>query len=409
MLFYVHIPFCRRRCLYCAFHSVALGSGPVPDGFIDTLVREISFWGERKNLQENLDQALKKEPVTSIFFGGGTPSLLSPADIALLLNTIAKYFPVVADAEISMEANPDSLSSKEMVRDLARCGITRISLGVQSMDDRELAMLGRLHNADQVCRACEAVHAAEISSLNLDLMWGLPGQTETSWKSTLKKALCLAPDHISAYSLTLEEGTPLCSLVEQKRLSLPDESLQEDIYLGGRTLLEEAGFEQYEISNYAKPGHECRHNLGYWHQKPYLGVGPSAVSTIGNKRFTSPADHAVWEKAVCEGRLPCLSETLSHAERIQELLMLRLRTANGLPFSCYEEICARSFPKDFAVLLHGLEEAGYMQADAGHAALTGKGMLVSNDIMARFFAILDELDIPAGSDSPDQPDNDSAK
>ncbi|MDO4841016.1 MAG: coproporphyrinogen-III oxidase family protein, partial [Desulfovibrionaceae bacterium] len=273
----------------------------------------------------------------------------------------------------------------------------------------ELAMLGRLHNADQVCRACEAMHAADISSLNLDLMWGLPGQTEKSWESTLTKALRQAPDHISAYSLTLEEGTPLCSLVEQKRLSLPDENLQEDIYLGGRALLEEAGFVQYEISNYAKPGHECRHNLGYWHQKPYLGVGPSAVSTIGNKRFTAPADHAVWKKAVCEGRLPCFSETLSHAERIQELLMLRLRTAKGLPFSCYEEICARSFQKDFAVLLRGLEEAGYMQADAGHAALTGKGMLVSNDIMARFFAILDELDIPAGTDSPDRPDNNSAK
>ncbi len=409
MLFYVHIPFCRRRCLYCAFHSEALGSGPVPDGFIDTLVREISFWGERKELLEDLDQALQKEPVTSIFFGGGTPSLLAPADIALLLQTIAKYFPVAADAEISMEANPDSLSSKEMVRDLARCGIARISLGVQSMDDRELAMLGRLHNADQVCRACEAVHAADIGSLNLDLMWGLPGQTEKSWDSTLKKALRQAPDHISAYSLTLEKGTPLCSLVEQKRLSLPDENLQEDIYLGGRALLEEAGLLQYEISNYAKPGHECRHNLGYWHQKPYLGVGPSAVSTIGNKRFTAPADHTVWEKAVCEGRLPYLSETLFHAERIQELLMLRLRTAKGLPFSCYEEICGRSFQKDFAVLLRGLEKAGYMQADAGHAALTGKGMLVSNDIMARFFAILDELDIPAGTDSPARPDNNSAK
>ncbi len=415
MLFYVHIPFCRRRCLYCAFHSVALGTGPVPDGFVDTLVREISFWGEQKDILAGLAEALDEEPVTSIFFGGGTPSLLSPSDIALLLQTIERNFPVAGDAEISMEANPDSLSSKEMARDLALCGINRISLGVQSMDDRELALLGRLHNADQACRACEAVHAAGIRSLNLDLMWGLPGQTEKSWLSTLRKVLSLAPDHISAYSLTLEEGTPLCRLAEQKRISLPGESLQESIYLGGRALLEKAGLLQYEISNYARPGHECRHNLGYWHQKPYLGVGPSAVSTIGNKRFTAPADHAVWKKAVCEGRLPCLSETLSHAERIQELLMLRLRTANGLPFSCYEEICARSFPKDFAILLHGLEEAGYMQADARHAALTGKGMLVSNDIMARFFAILDdfaipdELDIPAGSDSPDQPDNSSAK
>ncbi len=409
MLFYVHIPFCRRRCLYCAFHSVALGSVPVPDGFVDTLVREISFWGDQKDRLAGLDEALNEEPVTSIFFGGGTPSLLAPSDIALLLHTIERNFPVAENAEISMEANPDSLSSKEMVRDLARCGITRISLGVQSMDDRELAMLGRLHNAEQACRACEAVHAADIRSLNLDLMWGLPGQTEKSWLSTLRKALSLAPDHLSAYSLTLEEGTPLCSLAEQKQLSLPDEALQESIYLDGRAFLEKAGLMQYEISNYARPGHECRHNLGYWHQKPYLGCGPSAVSTIGNRRFTAPADHAVWEKAVSEGRLPYSSETLSPAERLQELLMLRLRTAKGLPFSCYEKICGRSFQKDFAGLIRGLEEAGYMQSDAGHAALTGKGMLVSNDIMARFFAILDELDIPSATGWPDKPDDNSAK
>ena len=424
MLFYVHIPFCRRRCLYCAFHSVALGTGPVPDGFVDTLVREISFWGEQKDVLAGLAEALDEEPVTSIFFGGGTPSLLSPSDIALLLQTIERNFPVAGDAEISMEANPDSLSSKEMARDLALCGINRISLGVQSMDDRELALLGRLHNADQACRACEAVHAAGIRSLNLDLMWGLPGQTEKSWLSTLRKALSLAPDHLSAYSLTLEEGTPLCRQAEQKRISLPGESLQERIYLGGRAFLEKAGLLQYEISNYARPGHECRHNLGYWHQKPYLGCGPSAVSTIGNRRFTSPEDHAVWEKAVCEGRLPYSPETLSQAERLQELLMLRLRTAYGLPFSCYEKICGRSFQKDFAGLIRGLEAAGYMHSDAGHAALTGKGMLVSNDIMARFFAILDELDIdepgidelgiddlniPAGSGRPDKPGVNSAK
>lgn len=396
MLFYVHIPFCRRRCLYCAFHSVALGSKAVPDGFVETLVREIAFWGEHKELfagqvYDSKADDIAGDAVSSIFFGGGTPSLLAPSDIDLILKTIARYFKVAKDAEISMEANPDSLSSRDMVRDLALCGINRISLGVQSMDETELAMLGRLHNAAQVYAACEAVHAAGIPSLNLDLMWGLPGQTVQGWRSTLQKALSLEPDHLSAYSLTLEEGTPISNMVAQNELVMPDEDAQENIYLEGASLLEQAGLMHYEISNYARPGHECRHNLGYWQQQPYLGVGPSAVSTAGNRRFTSPPDHNVWEKAVLEGNLPYYCEILSKREQLQELIMLRLRTAEGLPFSAYAKACGRSFGDDFRSLMRALEDAGYTKSDAEHVALTGSGMLVSNDIMARFFSILDEL------------------
>ncbi len=391
MLFYVHIPFCRRRCLYCAFHSVSLGPKAVPGGFVETLVREIAFWGEHKELFAGQDSTAASDTVSSIFFGGGTPSLLAPSDIALILKTIARYFNVAADAEITMEANPDSLSSMDMVQDLALCGINRISLGVQSMDDNELAMLGRLHNAAQVYAACEAVHAAGIPSLNLDLMWGLPGQTVQTWRNTLQKALSLKPDHLSAYSLTLEEGTPLASMVLQNKLVMPDEDTQEKIYLEGAAILEQTGLMHYEISNYARPGHECRHNLGYWQQQPYLGVGPSAVSTTGNRRFTSPPDHAVWEKAVLEGKLPYYCETLSAREQLQELIMLRLRTAEGLPFSAYKKACCRSFGDDFGSLMGALDDAGYTQSDAEHVALSGRGMLVSNDIMARIFAILDEL------------------
>ncbi len=394
MLFYVHIPFCRRRCLYCAFHSVAPGrnaAAAVPDGFLDILLKEIAFWGKHKELFAGQDQMAASDTVSSIFLGGGTPSLLAPSDIALILKTIERFFRVAGDAEITMEANPDSLSSRDKVRDLALCGISRISLGVQSMDDKELAMLGRLHNAARVYAACEAVHAADIPSLSLDLMWGLPGQTVQSWRSTLQKAISLRPDHLSAYSLTLEEGTPLSRMVAQNELVMPDEETQENLWLETADILKRAGLMQYEISNYARPGHECRHNLGYWHQQPYLGVGPSAVSTIKNRRFTSPPDHAVWEKAVTEGQLPYYCETLSSRDRLQELIMLRLRTTGGLPFAAYTKACGRSFCDDFALLMRALEDAGYTRSDAEHVALTGRGMLVSNDIMARIFAILDEL------------------
>lgn len=395
MLFYIHIPFCRRRCLYCAFYSQPLGTSPVPDSFVKTLSREIALYAQHKELWAKKDAsscpASDSSRITSIFFGGGTPSLLQPADIAAILDAVAASFSIAEDCEISMEANPDSLAGKEQVKALASAGINRLSLGVQSMEDAELAMLGRVHNVSQVYAACSAIHTAGIPSLNLDLMWGLPGQSKEGWLSTLEKALQLSPDHLSCYALTLELGTPLAAKVSKGELVLPNEDETEAMYLEGAELLESAGIFQYEISNYAKKGHQCRHNLGYWHQDDYLGVGPSAVSTAAGTRLTAPADYALWEKAVQAGELPAAREDISGRAEVEEMIMLRLRTTEGLPYALYRQAAGRDFAGDFSDFLAVLKDADLVRMTNDSVCLTRRGLLVSNDILARLFDMLDKL------------------
>ena len=248
MLVYIHVPFCRSRCRYCAFHSLPLGpaspdASPRVAAYRDSLLRELDLWAAR----------LGRRPVESVFFGGGTPSLLPPDFQAAVLERIDRHFHLAAGAEISMEANPESLLARRAVDGYLAAGINRISMGVQSMDDRFLSLLGRPHRRADVLRAVEHLRAAGCRNLGLDLMWGLPGQDAAHWLSTLEDALALEPEHVSAYGLTLEEGTPLERDWSAGRLSLPEDDEQERMYLEGIRLLAAHGLEQYEISNYARP------------------------------------------------------------------------------------------------------------------------------------------------------------
>lgn len=380
MLLYVHIPFCRRKCRYCAFFSRPLpeGGGKGADGplarYLAALGEELSQWGER----------LGEREVESVFFGGGTPSLLEPEVLAAVLERVRRTFALRPDAEISMEANPDSLHTEEKARGFLDAGINRISLGVQSFDDGRLHTLGRVHRVEEARAAFRAIRKAGCGNLSLDLMWGLPGQTLEDWQAEVREALSLEPDHLSAYGLTLEEGTPLAEDVEKGLLDLPSEETQCAMYLEGIRLFEEAGLSQYEISNFARPGFRCRHNLGYWEGRDYLGLGPAAASTLNGERWTNPEGEA-WFEQVREGR-PCAErEALDTSTRALELMMLRLRTVKGLALDDYAALTGRAFLDEHGAFVRRLCEGGLAEAKDRTFRLTRQGMLVSNSILGELF------------------------
>ena len=260
MLVYIHVPFCSTRCRYCAFYSSPLGRGvdpvssPAVRDYVDTLFMELAHWGDR----------LGGSPVQTVFFGGGTPSLLPPRVIALVMERLGRYFTLVPKAEVTLEANPESLRGGHRVAQYLEAGVNRLSIGIQSLDEGMLRMLGRPHKAQDSLHAAFLAREAGCANINVDLMWGLPGQSVRQWLQTLKDVMRMSPDHISAYGLTLEPGTPLELDVEEGRLMLPPERDQNIMFMEGAALLEQHGYLHYEISNFARMGFQCRHNLGYW-------------------------------------------------------------------------------------------------------------------------------------------------
>lgn len=389
MLLYIHVPFCRAKCGYCAFYSVPLGSAgdDAPQTYADTLLAEIALWGDR----------LGKATVTSVFFGGGTPSLLSPKVIGTILNRIRKAFSVAGNAEISLEANPESFLSFGYAHEVAALGVNRVSLGVQSLNETLLAALGRPHTKREAVAAYEMARAARIPSVNLDLVWGLPGQKRAHWLRELAEIVSLRPDHLSCYGLTLEEGTPLARDVGEGRLILPEESVQASMYVDGADYLETEGFLQYEISNFARMGFQCRHNLGYWENKEYLGLGPAAASTIKDLRWVNPADIGAWRRMVRAGTPAPGAEKLTPKIRLLETVMLHLRTARGLKLTTYSDLTGRDFMRDNQTLMRALHKKGLVRFRNGHVRLTRSGMLVSNAILEHLFDVMDaRLQDPEG-------------
>jgi oxygen-independent coproporphyrinogen-3 oxidase len=388
LLLYIHVPFCRSKCHYCAFASLPL-EGPGKAGhrevsaYLAALLREISLWGER----------LGRADLETVFFGGGTPSLLPLEALAGILERVRSVFSLDAAAEITIEANPESALAPDWLHGLRKVGVNRLSLGVQSLEDDVLRMLGRAHGSKEALLACETAREAGMANLNLDMIWGLPGarsgQSQAHWLSQLKQALALRPDHISAYGLSLEEGTPLAEACAAGRLIQPLEREQASQYLAGADFLESRGFMQYEISNFARMGFACRHNLGYWEGREYLGLGPSAASTIAGRRWVNPADLKAWRQAVQEGRSDALREELDYPTRLKELLMLRLRLNKGLRLAEWKDLTGRSFLKDYAALIAPLQQNGLAATRRGSFRLTRSGMLVSNAILAHFFAGLE--------------------
>lgn len=362
---YIHIPFCKAKCAYCDFYSLAHSEEKM-DAYTAALLR---------HLEEVAPRAAGMQ-VDTVYFGGGTPSYLGAARLCRILQTVLRRYDVARDAEITLEANPDSAGDWKELRRLRRAGFNRLSLGVQSTDDALLRRIGRVHTYEQVQQAVKAARQAKFTNLSLDLIYGLPGQTMEDWQRTLADAVALGPEHLSCYGLKLEEGTPLWQ--QRQTLTLPDDDAQADMYLYTVAALGEMGYEQYEISNFAKPGKASRHNLKYWNMEEYAGFGPGAHSDFGGVRYgyVRDVDSYIAGKLVLSE-----SENDSTLARDYEYVMLSLRTAAGIDRQTFEKRYRQRF-QPMETLFEQYEKAGLALPTGGGWRLTPKGFLVSNSIIA---------------------------
>lgn len=395
---YIHIPFCMKKCAYCDFLS-----GPAPretiDRYVTALVAEIRQY---QKLAENYR-------VTTIFFGGGTPSILSGGQMKEIFAALRDVFEIQADAEITMEANPGTVT-KENLQAYRACGINRISFGLQSVDDEELKLLGRVHTMRQFEESYDLARKAGFQNINVDLISAIPGQTVESWERTLDTVIRMNPEHISAYSLIIEEGTPFyeiygenakeeqdsrcerCLADDGKQMDigknfpkLPDEEAERRMYELTAEKLEAAGYLQYEVSNYAKPGYACRHNKGYWQRVEYLGIGTGAASLIENERYQHISDTDLYIRA--NGKLDQIEEekeTLDWNAQVEETMFLGLRMKEGVNKQKFRERYHREIQEVYGEVLEKLKEEGLLCEEEERICLTKRGNDLSNYVLAQF-------------------------
>jgi oxygen-independent coproporphyrinogen-3 oxidase len=366
---YVHIPFCRQRCHFCAFYLEVARTERIA-AFCKTLEREIELYRQQ--------DPLAGRPLHTIYFGGGTPTAVPIDKLTALLALIRRTWPVREDAEVTIEAHPATVSSDDL-RALADAGVTRISFGAESMNQEEFGTIGRPGTARETETAVADAKAAGFTNINLDLMYGLPGQTAESWAATLQKVLSLGPTHVSCYALTIEEGTRLAHDITRNLVAAPDESLQIEMETVAEAILTSAGYRRYEISNYAKPGWECRHNLLYWTDQDYLGLGPSAQSYVDSVRFGEIADLTAYIDCVNRGRLPVAERTeLSAAQRHRDALVFGLRLIEGLPADSVPALESRA-------MLDGLIAQGLLESCGDRVRLTRLGQRYADTVAGELF------------------------
>lgn len=374
---YIHIPFCVKKCSYCDFLS-APATEQTREAYMAALFAEIR--GNAEKYRERI--------VTTIFIGGGTPSLLSGRTVIQLMAELQKSFCVAENAEITMEVNPGTVTT-EKLQDFRKAGINRISIGMQSAQEPELKMLGRIHDFDCFCRGYREAVEAGYENINVDIMSGLPGQTMETYRDTLEKVLHLSPvpQHISAYSLIVEEGTPFATMKEKGELPLPEEDTERAMYEETIEVLAQYGFRRYEISNYARKGYECRHNVGYWIRRDYLGLGIGAASLVDNRRFQNGRDLA----AYLEHPLDCREEEqiLTVEEQMEETMFLGLRLTRGVSYENFEKKFGRSLEEVYGAVIaqniaDGLLTVRCEKTGEHFLALTGRGLDLGNYVMAQF-------------------------
>lgn len=319
---YLHIPFCRQRCDFCAFYLEIYRESRA-ETFVRSLIHEIGLSGQR--------QVAANRPVQSVYFGGGTPTVLAATQLTAILFEVRKHFTLTSDCEITVESHPSTISEWDLAH-LHRSGVTRMSFGAESMEDGDLAKIGRPGAVSETITAVTRAKAVGFTDINLDLIYGLPGQSLTDWKRTLAHSLTLETTHLSAYALTVEEDTRLASNIQRQQSPAPDEGLQIEMDEATQRILGEAGYERYEVSNYAKHGYACRHNLLYWTDGGYLGFGPSAQSYLDGIRFGNVADLAAYNTALAASRLPIDDcARLSEEEQLRDAVIFGLRLIRGIP------------------------------------------------------------------------------
>jgi oxygen-independent coproporphyrinogen III oxidase len=368
---YIHFPFCRRRCSYCSFVSYQGRESDIPD-YVNALEKELAL---RTDGQK----------VHSIYFGGGTPSLLYPEQIHDILHTIHSLFAVDEASEVTLEANPGTVDEIYLTA-IRKAGINRLSLGVQSLDDGELALLGRIHTASEARDAVRFARNARFTNLSLDLIYGLPGQTLKSWHRTLGEVIDLNPEHISLYPLTLEDDSPMRMAIERGEVSPIDPDLTADQYELAQDTLEEHGYNHYEISNWAKEGYECRHNLVYWHNLPYLGVGVAAHSYVDGHRLANTTDLDSYLNAFSRNLSPAwaLDEEVGPELQLSETVILGLRLSEGIGLDDIKRRFDIDLLRHYEQQVGETAALGLLEYSGQGVRLTRRGRLLGNEVFWRF-------------------------
>lgn len=378
--FYVHIPFCRRKCYYCDFNSYA-GLEHLFKPYVEALLREISY----------LACLSGPEAGESLYFGGGTPSLLPPELIQVVVEGLRENFGLLPGAEVTLEANPGTVD-RAFLEALLDIGVNRLSLGAQSFNSDELALLGRIHSPEEIEKAFKEAREAGFGNVNLDLIYGLPAQSMDSWRITLEKALELEPEHLSLYALTLEEGVPLAQQIASGELPAPDEDLAAEMYCLAEELLEKAGYEHYEISNWAKPGFACWHNIRYWLNLPYLGFGAGAHSFWGSMRWHNVLDPKEYIRILSAPEIAGYPspvarevENITLAVEMAETVILGLRLVKeGLSFERFYHRFGVDPRELYGSRIEELVELGLLEIDRERIRLSPRGRLLGNEVFQRF-------------------------
>ena len=376
---YIHIPFCEHKCIYCDFYSIApTESGESytskVDGFLTALETEIHLRAQDARFHESIE---------TIFFGGGTPSLLRPSEIEKILNLLASQFSIQPNAEITLETNPGTVD-KQKLKEFHSTGINRISMGIQSFFDDDLKFLTRIHTAAQAKQCVRDAFVAGFTNVSFDLIFSLPGQSLKRWKSNLEQAIHLQPTHISCYNLIIEPETPLFNMVQSKQVTPLDAESDADLYEVTIEFLTSHGFEQYEVSNFARQKFKCRHNINYWNHSNYLSFGPSAHSYWTNERWWNISNIASYMEQLNKGTLPLAGgEHLSEAKLMEEAIFLGLRS-EGIDFEQFHRRFGRNLSQENSSLISDLIQQERARVDNGRLRLTAKGYLVCDEICQSF-------------------------
>ena len=372
---YIHIPFCVKKCAYCDFLS-----GPSDEksreAYVNLLCDEIAVCTGK----------IEEYQVSTVFLGGGTPSVLNGEQIERIMQSLRQMFHFRQDAEITLEANPGTVSEEKLLS-YRRAGINRLSIGLQSVHDEELKRLGRIHTFSGFLGTYHMARACGFENINIDLISAIPGQTVESWCETLQTVLSLSPEHISAYSLIIEPGTPFYDMYgedgdeSQQKIKLPSEEDERIMYWKTKEILAEAGYARYEISNYAKPGYECRHNIGYWERTPYLGFGTGASTLFEEKRYTNPSDIETYRISYEE---KFHGESLAREEQMEEFMFLGLRMMQGVSRTAFWEKFGENIENIYGEQIHKLKDIKLLEERGDRIRLTEKGIDVSNAVFVEF-------------------------
>ena len=371
---YVHIPFCKKKCNYCDFYSVKWNE-ELENKYIDSVINEIKSYKDTQNNEYNVD---------TIFFGGGTPTIVKPENLRRISEEIRDGYSIDKNAEITIEANPNTLT-EENLKLYREIGINRLSIGIQSLNDTVLQDIGRIHNSEEALEAIDRAKNFGFKNINADVMFNIPGQTISDIDDTLSQIIKKDVKHISFYSLKLEKGTPMYVLEKNNKIIMPNEDLEREMYYSGRNIMKENNLFQYEISNFSLKNYECKHNLKYWNQQEYIGIGPSAHSFLNTVRYNNPSDlklYCQWAETSSFERK--IQEVLEEKELIFEYIMLQLRLTKGLSTEKFERKFSINFIETYSKQIEYLIENKLLEYSGEFIKLTETGMDISNFVIEKF-------------------------